>query len=369
MTPSLPARLLTALCILLPAARAERWQMQYFHDEERSELTITDLTFPSAQRGVAVGYLAAKQRTRGVAVVTSDGGRHWALVNLPDNGLSVFFLDDSTGWAVTPKGILQTEESGRSWRKIPKSPKDVLRVWFLSPQHGYAIGFRKSVWETIDGGKSWARLAAADQAKSTPEYTVYNTIFFSGPAGVITGWSRPPRWDDDELPDWVQPERAARRREWPTVSISIETHDGGRNWRPTTTSLFGEITRVQLAPDGRALGLVEFRNSFPYPSEVFAFNWKGGANERAYREKDRAVTDVALTPSGPAFLATVEVPGKLLRPPIPSRLRLLRSDDLKKWTEMEVDYRANAQRAFLAAVDAQNVWVATDTGMILRLVP
>jgi hypothetical protein len=36
---------------------------------------------------------------------------------------------------------------------------------------------------------------------------------------------------------------------------------------------------------------------------------------------------------------------------------------------MEVDYRANAQRAVMAAVDAQNAWVATDTGMILKLVP
>ena len=32
---------------------------------------------------------------------------------------------------------------------------------------------------------------------------------------------------------------------------------------------------------------------------------------------------------------------------------------------MDVDYRAVAQRAVLAAWDAQHVWVATDTGMIL----
>jgi hypothetical protein len=35
---------------------------------------------------------------------------------------------------------------------------------------------------------------------------------------------------------------------------------------------------------------------------------------------------------------------------------------------MDVDYRAAAQRAILAAVDARHAWLATDTGMILSLV-
>jgi hypothetical protein len=34
---------------------------------------------------------------------------------------------------------------------------------------------------------------------------------------------------------------------------------------------------------------------------------------------------------------------------------------------MEVDYRAVAQRAVIAAPDEQHMWVATDTGVILTL--
>ena len=34
---------------------------------------------------------------------------------------------------------------------------------------------------------------------------------------------------------------------------------------------------------------------------------------------------------------------------------------------MEVDYRAVAQRAILAGADDQNIWLATDNGMILKL--
>jgi len=37
------------------------------------------------------------------------------------------------------------------------------------------------------------------------------------------------------------------------------------------------------------------------------------------------------------------------------------------WREMDIDYRAVAQRAMLAVIDPQHIWVATDTGMILSL--
>jgi hypothetical protein len=47
---------------------------------------------------------------------------------------------------------------------------------------------------------------------------------------------------------------------------------------------------------------------------------------------------------------------------------MLVSSNRKVWLEMDVDYRAVAQRAILAAPDAAHVWVATDTGMILNLV-
>lgn len=48
---------------------------------------------------------------------------------------------------------------------------------------------------------------------------------------------------------------------------------------------------------------------------------------------------------------------------------MFKSTDLQKWKEMEVDYRATAAHAVLAAPDARNIWVATDTGMILQLAP
>ena len=84
--------------------------------------------------------------------------------------------------------------------------------------------------------------------------------------------------------------------------------------------------------------------------------------------RSRAVTDIVLLPDGGAFIASIEPPGNTNLVPVPAKLKMLRSNNLKVWTEMDVDYRAVAQRAVLAARDAQHAWVATDTGMILSLV-
>jgi hypothetical protein len=86
-----------------------------------------------------------------------------------------------------------------------------------------------------------------------------------------------------------------------------------------------------------------------------------------FGERDRAVTDIALLQDGGALIAAVEPPGSSNQVPVPGKLKMLRSANLKVWEEMDVDYRAVAQRAILSAPDADHAWVATDTGMILTL--
>ena len=64
----------------------------------------------------------------------------------------------------------------------------------------------------------------------------------------------------------------------------------------------------------------------------------------------------------------VEPPGKLNSAPIPGKVKFITSTGFKGWTEMEVDYKAEAGRVKLAGPDPDHLWAATDTGMILRLV-
>jgi hypothetical protein len=46
---------------------------------------------------------------------------------------------------------------------------------------------------------------------------------------------------------------------------------------------------------------------------------------------------------------------------------VFRSADLDHWEQIPVDYRAVANRVIASAVDEQNIWIATDAGMILKL--
>jgi photosystem II stability/assembly factor-like uncharacterized protein len=363
--------LLFAVLVLAPAApaTAQKWELAYFYDKDNSSFTINDLAFASLRRGVAVGILNDKGRSKSVSLVTSDGGVTWDLVPVKEPGIALFFLNETLGWMVTPKGVWQTQESGRSWRKLG-GPRNLLRVYFTSPQRGFAAGLRKSVYETADGGKTWKKVAAAETPKAQPEYTAYGWIEFVGSeVGMITGWNRPPRRTDRDLPDWLDPEQARLRREWPGLSIFLETRDGGRSWTPTTASTFGRVSRVRLSPKGFGLGLIEFFGAMDeWTSEVYRMEWKtgGGQSRRVYRDRNLVVTDIALTPGGEGLLAGVDAPGPLKRGPIPGKVRMLRSSGLETWTEVEVDYRATARRVILAMA-GDEAWAVTDTGMILKL--
>jgi len=344
-----------------------KWVLRYEHDVDNESLELVDLQFPSAQRGIAVGLRTIKTRTRPVALVTSNGGKTWEWVNLDAPPVSLFFLDDSTGWVVTTKGLYQTVESGRSWKK-QKAPKDILRVYFQTPERGWAIGLRKAFYETSDGGASWRRVEAAEKPEGRPEYTFYSWMTFANPKyGVVVGSSRPPR-PGRHLPIWLDPEGASRRRELPALTIMLQTSDGGNTWQHSVASLFGQITRLRvLGP--RGLGLFEFQNRFVYPSEVVRVDMDKGKSETVFHRKDRAVTDVIAFPDGTAYLAGYEPVGEIAALPVPGKLRMLTSTDpdWKHWVEMPADYRAVANRVVLAASDADNVWAATDTGMILKL--
>lgn len=355
---------LAAVLIAMPAVCAEKWKVAYFYDKENSSLVINDLQFPSPSRGVAAGYLDEKGASKPVIVSTDDGGAHWTISKLKHVPISLFFLNDKLGWMVTPEGIWRTLDAGREWHELPKSPKLAMKVHFLDESRGFVIGAHKLAYQTGDGGKTWEPIAAAAEPHTDPEYTVYNNITFVTPkTGLIDGFSSPPR--GAAKPDWLDTDD--KRREWPHLSIMLDTRDGGKTWKPSTASMFGRVARESFQPTGRGLGLIEFTDTFKWPSEVHLIDGTTGKSSIVYNATDRAITDVLLLPSGTGYLAGVEVIGKLQHSPIPRKLKILRSTDLNDWEEMDVDYRATAVRAMLRVAGDGSLWVATDTGMILKL--
>jgi hypothetical protein len=167
----------------------------------------------------------------------------------------------------------------------------------------------------------------------------------------------------------MEADAGAKRREIPHYAVLLETLNAGKTWTVSDASVFGQITRISMTPQGTGLGLLEFKDEFEYPSEVQKINLHTGHSDRSFREKDRAITDVRLfAGSNKAIIAGYETSGSVYRSPIAGKVKILTSDDLENWKDMTVDYRAVAHSVVIGGPDENHVWVATDTGMILKLV-
>jgi photosystem II stability/assembly factor-like uncharacterized protein len=369
---SAAAKILTVLSVLslglpLSGQATQRWKIAFSYKKLDSLLDLKDIKCPSAQRCIAAGVVFEKGgHEQGIVVLTSDGGKQWSVMDVKEHPVSLFFLNDSVGWMVTDRGIWSTAESGRSWTKVESPKGGILRVHFLDPSHGYATGFPKLVYETTDGGKKWSKLAAAEQPPTEAQDTVYDCIAFSGDHGVIVG--NLIQRENVGRPIWLDPDVARYRREHQTKVAMLETFDGGKKWAASTLSIVGTLSQLRFAKDGSAIILVEYMNYFTLPSSVYKTRLRQQGTTTIFEERDRAVTDVAVLPDESAMLASIEPPGSSNQVPIPGKLKMYASTDMKVWREIDVDYRAAAQRSILAAVDAQHAWLATDTGMILSLI-
>jgi hypothetical protein len=363
-----PVGVIAALVAFAAPLAADRWKLQYFYDKNNSTLVIADIQFPSATRGVAVGVLEEGRHQQPTAVVTADGGAHWQIVPLKETPVSLFFLNEGLGWLVTTKGLWKTNEAGKSWTKMAKPPSDIVRVYFTSEQDGWAACLNKTVLETRDGGQKWTKVAAAAEQPGAPRYSAFNWIAFATPQyGAIVGVNLPPRRDTSEYPDWYDPDAALRRRETPHLELMLATKDGGKTWKSSSASVFGRVTRIRFTPQGKGLGLIEYGESFQYPSETYRIDWTTGISQTVYKDSHFAVTDIWLHPDGTAYLSGIAVAGEL-RGVVPGKVRVLSSRDLTTWADIDVDYRAVARRTMFAGAPGTDLmWMATDNGMILKL--
>jgi hypothetical protein len=363
-------RLVRALCvlgILAGPSSGQRWQLQYFHDERESSLTLTDLQFASPSRGIAVGVLDDSKRQRPVALVTSDGGAKWDTVQLKENPVALYLLNESIGWLVTDRGLWVTDEAGRNWRKLPKPSETIQRVYFANEKHGWAACSKAVLLETDSGGERWKRVEISPAFPGDPKRSVLSWIVFSNPMrGIAVGANYPPERSQSRYPEWVDPEESMRTRERPHLSLSLETFDGGKTWKPGSVSALGTITKVRFHPSGVGLGLIEYSDHFLFPSEVYRLT-PTGISSSLYRDKNFVITDTWISKDGTAYISGSLQPGDLRRL-LPGVVQVLASSDMKTWTKVPVDYRAVAKRTMFASSQDQ-FWMATDTGMILKLVP
>jgi len=180
-------------------------------------------------------------------VRTSDGGEHWQLASPPRERLhseavvvwTPFFLDADHAWVAmlvedTEQGrsalLWRTTDGGRNWESIRLPdfwyPDEGLNLAFADARHGWlmhsgdvAMGHTSvAIFATMDGGQSWQEVTQT-QVNSDP-----------GPTQLPTGCYKQGLRFRDASTGWVSGPCA-----WAGFLLAV-THDAGRSWQPEDLS-------------------------------------------------------------------------------------------------------------------------------------
>jgi photosystem II stability/assembly factor-like uncharacterized protein len=156
------------------------WEAQ----DSGTTVNLNSVTFTGLTQGWAVGQL-------GVIIHTSDGGLTWAAqgvdVALQHNLVSVSFVDDRNGWALTERGgtILSTRDGGENWSRDFLSSTSVRGGgFFLDGQRGWIAFTAGGVFRTVDGGETW-QLGPSVNGVTLGQTNIY---FTDENNGWIAGW-------------------------------------------------------------------------------------------------------------------------------------------------------------------------------------
>jgi photosystem II stability/assembly factor-like uncharacterized protein len=352
--------------------RGRQWRSQFLFDDDKWSAVIADFCCPSPERAVAALWLESGFRQRFAALISREPGAPWTEVPLRERPISFFALDEKHLWLAGEKSLWFSAESGFSWEKLSlprfSRSRGAHRVCFLDARNGWAFGRGKTFHRTTDGGSSWKPVAECAGLELREENTVWTSMtFLDARHGLIAGFSDPRLDESGEPADWMLPERTARRRAVPITTVAGETRDGGATWKFSVTSAFGRAVRLRSSGN-RGIAIYHYGDNFVFPSEVFALDFRTGESRPVFRREDYVVHDAALLETGAVVLAAIRTPGRLRSAPVPGKLAILYSEDLREWGLMKVDYRAEGRRAMLAAPAPGSLWAATDEGCVLRLV-
>jgi hypothetical protein len=360
-----PLAILPLLPLLAAAADSgPTWQRSFFYDKAHSSFNIADMACPSPKLCMAVGVIEPDDGSPYPwSVITRDGGAHWISKQPSENPLSLFFLNETTGWMVTRHGLWITRDSAETWKKL-KSGQGYLAVAFTGAMHGWLAGRKRLFEQTSDGGAHWTGVPDAAKVPGLPADITFENIHFTDPLrGAVVG--EVGSHADRSAPDWVDP-AAAKYRAPPEGGVfACQTVDEGRAWSCGPVGLHRSLMAAAFPTADRGWLVFEPDPPTQVFSEVTARNWSAQTSTTVYHLDGARISDMDLGPDGAIMVAAVQVPGKLADTPVPGKVRFLTGNDFSTLQEETVDYRAVARRITLARAGSE--WfAATDTGIILH---
>lgn len=201
-----------------PVAANSAWSKQ----KSGTFAWLHSVFFVDESRGWAAG-------SKGALLATVDGGASWTILPAPtDDALrDIFFTNESTGWIVCERSIyqlrtedehrsylLKTINGGRTWSRVEVAGGDVnarlVGITFADQFHGWVFGEMGALYATDDGGASWTR-------RRTPSrHLLLGAAFINEREGWIVG----------------------------AGATLLHTTDGGTTWRE------GQVTGRPLSKSG-----------------------------------------------------------------------------------------------------------------------
>ncbi len=194
------------------------------HWEQVSDrATALNMAFSDETHGLAHEFGAGDS---GGMVRTSDGGRHWAKVEIPNRQAidRTVFLSGQIGWVSErdDAGVLlfRTVDGGNSWTEsraaLPPDWPEVREISFLDRDHGWLVLKHKTdgqirILATLDGGRAWSRLATPSLRTTNPWPDVVR--FVSARTGFI----------------FVTEQANPKDEGWGEQKV-LYTADGGEHW-------------------------------------------------------------------------------------------------------------------------------------------
>lgn len=169
----------TALPLPASAKATRQWQQVKVPFED----TVYDIDFDSPTHGYIVG-------ARGSFAETNDGGATWeprSFSNLDAEEeityrFQVVSFKDGEGWVLgKPTLLLHTKDSGKSWERIPLSPKlpgEPTGILAKGPNQAEMITSSGAVYTTENAGRNWKA-----QVQETIDATL-NRVSSSGVSGA-----------------------------------------------------------------------------------------------------------------------------------------------------------------------------------------
>lgn len=249
---------------------------------------IYDICFLNGQEGFAVGggtYDASNGSVSGSAPLflqTLDGGQTWH--QLPINSSlntalrSVYFVDDSVGYAVGMGLILSTKDGGATWKntKINYLKGILLDVKFINKDIGLIASTSGDILRTLDGGAHW-NISGSFPATSVNSISLINQNLFyaASSANIVKSETTGSTWET--LPSYpssilklifTTPETG--------FAFGLYSYSSGDSGMSNGTIYYttnGGVTWIG-SKWITATGLIEAA-SFPSEDTGYAIGWKG----------------------------------------------------------------------------------------------